>query len=50
VLIASGVGTSEAVGVAVSAQALGVLAGAAIFLFAAVGQTGLRFAPTRATA
>jgi hypothetical protein len=50
VLIASGVGASQALAVAVSAQALGVLAGASIFLFAAVSHAGLRLAPTGAAA
>jgi len=47
VLVASGVAVSEAVGFAVAVQAMGVLAGAAILLFAAVWHTGLRLAPTR---
>jgi uncharacterized membrane protein YbhN (UPF0104 family) len=49
-LIASGVGGSQALGVAVSVGALGVLSGAAIFLFAVAWRTGLSLMPTRAAA
>jgi uncharacterized membrane protein YbhN (UPF0104 family) len=49
-LIASGVGASQALGVAVAVQALAVICGAAILLFAALWQTGVRLAPTRGTA
>jgi uncharacterized membrane protein YbhN (UPF0104 family) len=45
VLIASGVGAPEAVGVAVAVQALGVLAGGSILLFATAWRTSLRLAP-----
>jgi hypothetical protein len=40
-LIASGVGASQALGVAVSVAALGVLSGGAIVLFAVVWSTGV---------
>jgi uncharacterized membrane protein YbhN (UPF0104 family) len=50
VLIASGVATSQAVGFAVAVQAMGVLAGSAVVLFAAARHTCLRLAPTRAAA
>src|SRR5947199_7508418 len=46
-LIASGVGTSQALGVAVSIGALGVFSGAAIFLFAVAWRTGMSLVPTR---
>jgi uncharacterized membrane protein YbhN (UPF0104 family) len=49
-LIASGVGASQALGVAVSIGALGVFSGAAILLFAAAWRTALRLVPTRAAA
>ena len=49
-LIASGVGASRALGVAVSIAALGVFSGAAILLFAAAWRIGLRLVPTRAAA
>lgn len=49
-LIASGVGASQALAVAVSVGALGVLSGAAIFLFAVAWRTGLALVPTRAAA
>jgi hypothetical protein len=49
-LIASGVGTSQALDVAVAGQALGVLGGAAILLYAAAWRLHLRLAPTRAAA
>jgi hypothetical protein len=49
-LIASGVGTSQALDVAVAGQALGVLGGAAILLYAAAWRMHLRLAPTRAAA
>jgi hypothetical protein len=45
VLIASGVGLSEAVGVALAVQALGILVGASILLSATAWRTGLRLAP-----
>jgi hypothetical protein len=45
VLIASGVGVSEAFAVAVAVQALGMLVGGSIFLFAAAWGTGLRLTP-----
>ena len=45
VLIASGVGVSEAVGVAVAVQALGMLVGGSIFVVAAAWRTGFRLAP-----
>jgi uncharacterized membrane protein YbhN (UPF0104 family) len=48
VLVAAGVGTSEAVSVALASSALGVLAGGAIFLFAALWRAGLRLATLRA--
>ena len=48
VLVASGVPVSEAVGVAVAVQAMGVLAGGAILVFAALWNTGLRLSPARA--
>ena len=47
-LLASGVGASQALGVAVSLGALGILAGTAILLVAVVCRTGLSLAPTRA--
>jgi uncharacterized membrane protein YbhN (UPF0104 family) len=47
VLIASGVSTSQAVGVAIGAQVLGVLSGGSILLCAATWCTRLRLAPTR---
>jgi len=50
VLIASGVGASQALTVAVASQALGILAGGAILLFATLWRTGLRLRPARATA
>jgi hypothetical protein len=49
-LIASGVGASQALSVAVSVAALGVLSGAAIFLFAVAFRTTQSFMPSRATA
>lgn len=45
VLIASGVGASEAVGVTVASQAIGLLVGGLIFLFATAWRTSLRLAP-----
>lgn len=45
VLIASGAGVTEAVGVAVAVQAISVLVGGSILVFAAALQTGARFAP-----
>jgi uncharacterized membrane protein YbhN (UPF0104 family) len=50
VLVASGIGVSQAVGFAVAVQAMGVLAGGAILLSAAVWRIGLRLAPARAAA
>jgi Lysylphosphatidylglycerol synthase TM region len=47
-LIASGVGASQALPVAVSVGALGVFSGAAILLFAVAWRTGLSLVPTRA--
>ena len=47
-LVASGVGTSQALGVAVSVGALGVFSGGAIFLFALAWRTGLSLAAARA--
>src|SRR6266545_11518 len=47
-LIASGVGASNALGVAVSVGALGVISGTAILLFAVAWRTGLSLLPTRA--
>jgi Lysylphosphatidylglycerol synthase TM region len=41
-LIASGVGVSEAAGAAVASQAIGILVGASIFVFATAWRTGLR--------
>ena len=49
-LIASGVGGSQALAVAVSVGALGILSGGAILLFAVAWRTGLSLAPTRAGA
>jgi uncharacterized membrane protein YbhN (UPF0104 family) len=45
VLIASGVGGSEAVGAAVASQVLGIVVGALIFLVAAAWRTSSRWAP-----
>ena len=45
-LIASGVGTSQALDVALAGQALGVLSGVAILLYAAAWQVRTRFAST----
>jgi uncharacterized membrane protein YbhN (UPF0104 family) len=47
-LIASGVGTSQALAVAISVGALGIFSGAAILLFAEAWRTGLSLARTRA--
>jgi uncharacterized membrane protein YbhN (UPF0104 family) len=41
-LVVSGLSTSEAVGVAVASQALGLLVGGSIFLFATAWRTGVR--------
>jgi len=49
-LIASGVGASQALDVAVAGQALGVLGGVAILLYAAAWRIHLRLTPTRAAA
>ena len=49
-LIASGVGASQALDVAVAGQALAVLGGVAILLSAAAWHVRTRFAPTRAAA
>jgi uncharacterized membrane protein YbhN (UPF0104 family) len=49
-LIASGVGTSQALTVAVSVGALGVFSGAAVLLFAVAWRTGLSLVPTRVRA
>ncbi len=48
ILIASGVHASEAIAFSVAAQALVILAGAAIVVTAALWQAGLRLAPARA--
>ena len=48
-LIASGIGTSKALSVAISVGALGIFSGTAIFLFAVLWHGGLALAPTRAT-
>jgi uncharacterized membrane protein YbhN (UPF0104 family) len=50
ILVASGIGTSEAIAFAVAAQALLIVAGAAVILFAAVWQGGRRLLLARATA
>lgn len=50
VLVSAGVSTPHAVGVALAGQALGVLVGGAIFLFAALWSTGMWSAPSRAAA
>jgi len=47
-LIASGVGGSQALAVAISVGALGIFSGAAIFLFAVAWRTGLSLVRTRA--
>jgi uncharacterized membrane protein YbhN (UPF0104 family) len=47
-LIASGVGPSQALSVAVSVAALGVLAGTAVFLFAVVCRSARSLVPARA--
>lgn len=47
VLIASGIGPSQALGVAVSIQAMGVLMGGLILLFAALCRVHLRLSPSR---
>jgi hypothetical protein len=49
-LIGSGVGGSQAIGVAVSVAALGVFSGAAVLLFAVACRTGLRLLPIRSAA
>jgi uncharacterized membrane protein YbhN (UPF0104 family) len=49
-LIASGVGASQALDVALAGQALAVLCGVAILLYAAAGHVRTRFASTRAAA
>src|SRR6266545_566940 len=49
-LLASGVGASQALSVAVSVGTLGVLSGTAILLFAIAWRTGLSFVPARAVA
>jgi uncharacterized membrane protein YbhN (UPF0104 family) len=46
-LIASGIGASEALSVAISVGALGIFSGAAIFLFAVLWRSGLALASTR---
>ena len=48
ILIASGIGTSEAVAFAVAAQALLIVAGAAVIVMAALWQGGRRLFPARA--
>jgi uncharacterized membrane protein YbhN (UPF0104 family) len=47
VLIASGVAVSDAVGVAIAVQALGLLVGASIFLFATAWRIGIRLRAAR---
>jgi Lysylphosphatidylglycerol synthase TM region len=49
-LIASGIGTSQALAAAVTVGALGVLSGAAVLLAAIVWRAGLSLAATRSTA
>jgi hypothetical protein len=49
-LLASGVGASQSLGVAVSVGTLGILSGATIFLFAVLWRTGLWLVPARAAA
>jgi hypothetical protein len=49
-LIGSGVGSSQAIGVAVSVAALGVFSGAAVLLFAVACRTGLRLLPIKSAA
>jgi uncharacterized membrane protein YbhN (UPF0104 family) len=46
-LVASGYGASQALAVAVSVAALGILSGAVIFLFAVAWRTGISLVPTR---
>jgi hypothetical protein len=46
-LIASGIGASKALSVAISVGALGIFSGAAIFLFAVLWSSGRALAPTR---
>ncbi len=50
VLIASGVGASQALSVTIASQALGILSGGAILLFAALWRGSRRLVPTRAPA
>jgi uncharacterized membrane protein YbhN (UPF0104 family) len=47
-LVASGVGASKALAVAVSVGALGIISGGAVFLFAVAWRTGLSLAAARA--
>jgi hypothetical protein len=49
-LIASGVGASKALSVAVSVGALGIFSGAAVLLLAVACRTGLALATTRGAA
>jgi uncharacterized membrane protein YbhN (UPF0104 family) len=49
-LLASGVGASQALSVAVSVAALGVLSGTAVLLFAIAYRSGRLLTPTRAAA
>ena len=49
-LLASGVGASQALSVAVSVGALGVLSGTAVLLFAVAWRTGVSFVPARVAA
>jgi hypothetical protein len=49
-LLASGVGASQALSIAVSVAALGVLSGTAILLFAIADRSGRSLTPTRAAA
>jgi hypothetical protein len=50
VLIASGVGVSQALSVTLASQALGILSGGGILLFAAVWRGSLRLMPNRVRA
>jgi hypothetical protein len=50
ILIASGIGTSQAIAFAVAAQALLIIAGAAVIVMAALWKGGRRLRPARATA
>ena len=50
ILIASGIGTSQAISFAIAAQALLIIAGAAVIVMAALWKGGRRLRPARATA